>query len=190
MCKIDDQCKLDAWSRVPKVGVLGKPRGMGWGGRWEEASGLGNTYVPMADSCQCMVLTQSLSCVQVFETPQTAANQLPCPSPTPGVCSNSCPSSRWCHPTISSSVMPFFSCHQSFPALGSFPISQFVVSGGQSIGVSASSTEYWISILVSKMSFTTLVAYPLQKCLHWFIFQFTYTGTLQMKTCNKHTPLL
>ena len=63
--------------------------------------------------------------------------RLPCPSPTPRACSNSCPSSRWCHPTISSSVVPF-SCLQSFPASGSFPMSQFFASCGQSIGVSAS----------------------------------------------------
>ena len=62
----------------------------------------------------------------------------PYPSPTPGVHSNSCPSSRWCHPAISSYVVPFSSCPQSFPAWGSFPMSQFFTSGGQSIGVSAS----------------------------------------------------
>ena len=61
----------------------------------------------------------------------------PCPSPTPGAYSNSCPLSRWCHPTISSSVIPFSSCLQSFPAWGSFPMSQFFASGGQSIGASA-----------------------------------------------------
>ena len=64
----------------------------------------------------------------------------PCPSPTLGVHPNSCPLSRWCHPTISSSVVPFSSCLQSFPASGSFPMSQFFMSGGQSIGVSASTT--------------------------------------------------
>ena len=64
--------------------------------------------------------------------------RLPCPSPTPGDCSNSCPSSQWCHPTISSSVIPFSSCLQPFPASGSFPVSQFFVSGGQSIRASAS----------------------------------------------------
>ena len=64
----------------------------------------------------------------------------PCPSPTPGVYSNSCPLSWWCHPTISSSVIPFFSCLQSFPASGSFPVSQFFTWGGQSIGVSASAS--------------------------------------------------
>ena len=61
----------------------------------------------------------------------------PCPSPTPGVHPNSCPWNRWCHPTISSSVVPFSSCPQSFPASGSFPMSQLFASGGQSIGVSA-----------------------------------------------------
>ena len=64
--------------------------------------------------------------------------RLPCPSPTPRVYSNSCPLSRWCHPTISSSDIPFSSCLQSFPKSGSFPRSQFFISGGQSIGVSAS----------------------------------------------------
>ena len=63
-----------------------------------------------------------------------------CPSPTPGVHSDSCPSSRWCHPTISSSVVPFSSCPQSLPASGSFPMSQFFTSGGQSIGVSTSAS--------------------------------------------------
>ena len=63
----------------------------------------------------------------------------PCPSPTPGVYPNSCPLSRWCHPTISSSVVPF-SCRQSFPASGYFQMSQLFASGGQSIGVSASTS--------------------------------------------------
>ena len=61
---------------------------------------------------------------------------LPCPSPTPGVCSNSCSLSQWCHPTISSSVVPFSSHLQSFPKSGSFPMRQFFASGGQSTGAS------------------------------------------------------
>ena len=61
----------------------------------------------------------------------------PCPSPTPGIHPNSCASSWWCHPAISSSVVPFSSCPQSLPASGSFPVSQFYTSDGQSIGVSA-----------------------------------------------------
>ena len=64
----------------------------------------------------------------------------PCPSPTPRVCSNSSPLSWWCHPTISSSVIPFSSCLQSFPAPGSFQMSQFFASGGQSFGVSSSAS--------------------------------------------------
>ena len=64
----------------------------------------------------------------------------PCPSPTPGVHPNPCPLSRWCHQTISSSVVPFSFCPQSFPASGSFPMNQFFASGGQSIGVSASTS--------------------------------------------------
>ena len=64
----------------------------------------------------------------------------PCLSPTPRVYSNSCPLSWWCHPTISSSVIPFSSCLQSFPASGSFPVSQFFTSGAQSIGFSASAS--------------------------------------------------
>ena len=68
-------------------------------------------------------------------TPWTAA---PYPSPTPGVYSDSCPLSWWCHPTISSSVIPFSACSQSFPASGSFHMSQHFASGSQSIGVSAS----------------------------------------------------
>ena len=79
---------------------------------------------------------QLLSHVQ-FQQPRGHA-RLPCPSPTPGACSNSCSSSWWCHPTISSSVLPFSSCLQSFPASGSSPMSQFFPSGGQSIGASAS----------------------------------------------------
>ena len=71
--------------------------------------------------------------------------RLPCPSPTPGVFSNSCPLSQWCHPTISSSVFPL-SCLQSFPSSESFPMSQFFTSGGQSIGASASASVLPVNI--------------------------------------------
>ena len=67
-------------------------------------------------------------------------NRPPCPSPTPGVYPNSCPSSRWCHPAISSSVVLFSSCLQAFPTSESFPMSPFFTSGGQSIGISASAS--------------------------------------------------
>ena len=106
-------------------------------------------------SPQCRHITIPLSCFADTEPPQVQFScfvmsnsatpwmqhaRFPCPSPTTGVCSNSCPSSQWCHPTISSSVVPFSSCLQSFPASGSFPMSQFLESGGQSIGVSASAS--------------------------------------------------
>ena len=68
---------------------------------------------------------------------ETQHTRPPCPSPTPGVYPNACPSSQWCHWAISSSVVPFFSCLQSLPASGSFPVSQFFAWGGQSFGVSA-----------------------------------------------------
>ena len=70
----------------------------------------------------------------------------PCPSPTPGADSNSCPSGWWCHPTISSSLIPFSSCLQSFPASGSFPMSPFFTSDSQSIGASASASVLPINI--------------------------------------------
>ena len=72
--------------------------------------------------------------------------RLPCPSPTLRVHSNSCPSSWWCHPTISSSIIPFSFCLQSFPASGSFQMSQFLTSNGQSIRVSASASVLAMNI--------------------------------------------
>ena len=75
----------------------------------------------------------------------------PCPSPTPRVCANLCPSSQWCHPTISSSDVPFSSCLQSFPASGSFPVSQLFTSGGQSIGASASASVPPMNIQVKHL---------------------------------------
>ena len=80
----------------------------------------------------------SLSHIQLFVTPCTAAHQTSCPSPPPGAYSNSGPLSRWRYPSISSSVVPFSSSRQSFPASGSFPVSRFFASGGQSTGASAS----------------------------------------------------
>ena len=80
---------------------------------------------------------QSLSRVDSLPPHEPQHTRPPFPSPTPGVHPNPCPSSRWCHPTISSSVVPFSSCPQSFPASGSFKMSQLFPSGGQSTGVSA-----------------------------------------------------
>ena len=89
-------------------------------------------------------VSQSLSSVTqscpTLCNPKSQHARLPCPSPTPGVHSDSCPSSQWCHPAISSSVIPFSSCPQSLPASGSFPMSQLFTWGGQSIGVSASAS--------------------------------------------------
>ena len=76
------------------------------------------------------------SCPTLFDH-ELQHNRPPCPSPTPGIHSNSCPSSRWCHPVISFSVVPFSSCPQSLPASESFPMSQCFAWGGQSTGVSA-----------------------------------------------------
>ena len=92
-----------------------------------------NTY---SRQCQfsCSVMS---NCLQPLALQYA---RLPRPSPTPGACSNSCPSNRWCNPTISSSVVPSSSCLQSFPASGTFPVSQLFASGGQSIGVSASAS--------------------------------------------------
>ena len=81
-----------------------------------------------------------------LQAPGLQHARLSCPSSTPRACSNSCALSWWCHPTISSSVFPFSSCPQSFPASGSFPMSQLFPSGGQSIGVSASASVLPMSI--------------------------------------------
>ena len=85
----------------------------------------------------------------------------PCPSTTPGVYPNSCPLSRWCHPTISSSVVTFLFCPQSFPASGSFQMSQLFASGGQNIGVSASTSDICIQFSsVQSLSRVQLFATP------------------------------
>ena len=86
------------------------------------------------------------SCPPLCDTMDCSMPGLPCPSPTPGAYSNSCPSSWWCHPTISSSVIPFSSCFQYFPASGSLPISQFFASDDQSIGASASASALAMNI--------------------------------------------
>ena len=115
--------------------------------------------------CSCKDISVQLSSIQSW--PHGLQHiRPPCPSPTPGVYSNSCPSSQWCHPAISSSVIPFSSCLQSFPVSGSFQMSQFFTSGGQSIGASASASALpmniqdlfslgwtgWISLQSKKLS--------------------------------------
>ena len=103
-------------------------------------------YKSILSSIDCC---QFSSVAQVCLTLQPHGLQharLPCPSPIPRAYSNSCPSSRWCHPTISSSVVPFSSHLQLFSASGSFPMSQFFASGGQSTGVSASASVFPMNI--------------------------------------------
>ena len=105
-------------------------------------------YTCLQDKCGMLIGEVQFSSVQFSRS--VVSNSLrpresqharpPCPSPTPGVYSNSHPSSRWCHPAISSSVVPFSSCPQSLTASGSFPMSQLFASGAQSIGVSASTS--------------------------------------------------
>ena len=105
----------------------------------------GSSCTPVADSCQCRQHSFVDSLVQFSRSvvsdslwPHESQHaRPPCPSPTPGVHSDSRPSSQWCHPAISSSVIPFSSCPQFFPASGSFPMSQLFAWGGQSTGVSA-----------------------------------------------------
>ena len=114
----------------------------------------------------------------------------PCPSPTPRACSNTCPLSWWCHPTISSSVVPFSSCLQSFPVSGSFPMSQLFASDGQSIWVSASTSVLpvniqdwfplgrigWISLQSKGLS--RISPTPQFKSINSLVLSFLYSPTL------------
>ena len=104
------------------------------------------TVTNISDHPVYFSLVQSLSRVQLFVSPWTVARRLPCLSPTLRAYSNSCPSSQWCHPTISSSVVPFSACPQSLPPSGSLQISQLVTSGGRSIGASASASVLPVNI--------------------------------------------
>ena len=102
-------------------------------------------YFPWSGGTGCLKTTRyhftlllvAKSCPTLLWPHGLQHTRLPCPSPSPGVCSNLCPLSGWCHPTISSSVILFSSCLQSFPAQRSFPKSQFFISAGQTIGASA-----------------------------------------------------
>ena len=141
-----------------------------------------------------MLLLLLLSCSVMSDSLQSQGLQharLPCPSLPPRVSSNSCPFSRWYHPTISSSVIPFSSCLQSFPASGSFPVSQLFPSGGQSITVSASASvlpmniQGWFPLgwtglisLLSKGLFKSLQHHSSKASVLWcsafFIFQLSH----------------
>ena len=118
----------------------------------------------------------------------------PCPSPTPGVYSNSCPLSQWCHPTISSSVVPFSSCPQSFLASGSFQMSQLFTSGGQNIWVLASTsvlpmnTQNWSSlgwtgwISLQSKGLSRVFPNTTIQCLSFFIVQLSHLYMTTRKT--------
>ena len=112
----------------------------------------------------------------------------PCPSPTPGVYSNSCPMSRWCHPTISSSVVPF-SCPQSFPTAGSFQISQLFTWDGQSIGVSASTsvlpmnTQDWSPL--GGTGWISLQSKGLSRVFNTAVQKLRYLGTQKLSSKEK-----
>ena len=119
----------------------------------------------------------------------------PCPSPTPGVHSNSHPSSRWCHPAISSSVIPFSSCPQSLPASGSFPMSQLFAWGGQSIGISPSKEHPglisfrmdWLDLLAVQGTLKSLPQHHSSKasviwCSAFFTVQLLYPYMTTRKT--------
>ena len=99
-----------------------------------------STYCIQHRELSSVFSVRLLSCVQLFGPHEPQHARPLCPSTTFRVYSNSRPLSLWCHPTISSSVIPFSSCFQSFPASGSFQMGQFFTSGGQSIGVSASTS--------------------------------------------------
>ena len=106
-----------------------------------------NLYSHLVQIQWTNLVVQSPTHVWLFVTPRTAAHQASLSFTTfPGVCPSSCPLNRWCHPTISSSAVPFSSCLQSFPASGSFPMSQFFTAGGQSIGASASASVLTVNI--------------------------------------------
>ena len=116
----------------------------------------------------------------------------PCPSQSPKVCSNSCPLSQWCQPTISSSVVPFSFCPQSFPASGSFPVSWLFTSGGQSTGASASVlpvNEYsglfsfridWLDLFAVQRTLKSLLQHHSSKA--------SFFGTKPSLWSNSHTP--
>ena len=143
-------------------------------------------HISLEPQFSCSVVSDSV-------TPWTATRQGSCPSPTPGIYSNSCPLSWWCHPIISSSAVPFSSCLQSFPASGSFPMSQFFTSGGQSEVWSlsfsfsiSSSNEYsglisfrieWLNLLAVQGTLESSPA-PQFKSINSLALSFLYSPTL------------
>ena len=125
----ETQVRSLGWEGPLEKEITTHSRILAWRIPWREETGGLQSIGSVQFSC--LVVSDSL---KPHESQHTRP---PCPSPTPGVYSYSCASSWWCHPAISSSVIPFSSCPQSLPASGSFPMSQLSTWGGQSIGVSA-----------------------------------------------------
>ena len=123
---------------------------------WSHTEKCINMCICVDQYCCCSVVHLCLTLTHGLQHAR-----LPCPSLSPGGHSNSCPSSQRCHPTILSSVVPFSSCLRSFPASGSFPVSQLFKSGGQNIGASASA-----SVQYTHIYFYTLVSERAQKKYH------------------------
>ena len=164
---------------TPKASALRQPWRMPWGRRWKGGVRMEGIHVCLwpihvdlwqnPSQYSKLIISYQFSCSVMSDSLWPHGLQHarpPSPSPTPGVYSNSCPSSQWCQPTVSSSVVPFSSCPPSFPASGSFPMSQFFASGGQSIRVLASASVLpmniqnwcplgwtgWISLLFKGLS--------------------------------------
>ena len=128
--------KMEKWEIRRSVKHVSKPTSCRQGSRKQAVHTFSESWTSFSSvQFSCSVVSDSLRPHELEHT------RPPCPSPTPGVYLNSCPSSRWCHPAISSSVVPFSSCPQSLPASGPFPISQLFAWGGQSIGVLWKQTE-------------------------------------------------
>ena len=111
----------------------------------------------------CCFCSVTHLCTTLCESHELKHTRVPCPSPSPRAWSNSCPLSRWCHPTISSSVVTSFSCLQSFPASGSFPMSHLFTTDGQSIGASASTSVLPMNIQGWSLGLTDLISLQSKK---------------------------
>ena len=130
--------------------------------------------------------------------------RLPCPSPTPRACSNSYLLSRWCHPTISSCVVPFSSCLQSFPSSESFTMNQFFTSGGQSIEASASASvlpmniQDWFPLGLTGLYCLSLLQqiFPTQEsnwgllCCRWILYQLSHQGIFFISLMSTYMIIL
>jgi len=129
---------------------------------------------------------QPLSSVQLFATPWTVAHQASLPSPTPWVYSNSCPLSQWCHPTISSSVVPFSSCLQSFPTSGSFQMSQLFASG---VCVKSLS-RVWLSAIPWTVARQAPLSMEFSRQEYWSGLPFPFPGDLPNPDIKPRSPTL